>query len=103
MIQTRDVSFVVAEAISYDIPFQRVLMELPVLLERHDMLACSSRKSRISQCSVEILVLSLFRNKTPLKTFGTRLDLLLCEYIATSHPGLVGMCDELDTEFSLSE
>ena len=52
-----DDSSVLQQAISYDIPHQRVLIKRPVLLGRHDLL-CISRKSRTSQCSANVLLFS---------------------------------------------
>ena len=72
-------------------PLQRVLVELPVLLRRHDLLAIQENR-RYHDAQSRSFSLS---EKDSCKTFGSRLGFLLCGYIATGVPVLVGMCNEL--------
>ena len=44
VLQTTEASSVLQEAISYGIPLQRVLIELPVLLGRRDLLAIQENR-----------------------------------------------------------
>ena len=84
-------SFGPQDVISYDIPLQRVLMELPVLLWRHDLLLVQENRGFLDAQRNPFLS----RNETPVNFLDLDLTLsLLCEFFATGFPVLDGICEE---------
>ena len=107
VLQT-EASSVLQEAISYDIPLQRVLMELPVLLGRPDLLAIDENRGFLD---AQTKNLTLSRNKTPEKhpdlTFSSvstspQVALYWLESVMnlTQHLGLCEICVSKCTSFS---
>ena len=91
-------SFTLQEVIPYEIPLQRVLIRLPVLLRLRHLLGIS-RNILTSRCEDRVLSLARCFSCTLLVSL---LDFRLCKCVATGFT-MLGMCDERDMEDSHAE
>ena len=98
-LQTVNNLLVPQEAISYDIPLQRVLIEQLFLLEQVDRIEIQENHELLAQAE---LILS-FSEQVSCAPFESGLDFLLFEHIGTGLPVLVRTCDECVSELSLLE